>query len=224
MCLDVYRKNQDIYIITAERIFGEKIEKGDERRDLTKTLWLGSQYGAFPPKLARTMCLNGFPTTEKEVAALLEELRRIYSTLYRWRDYVIREAKDKGFVKTIGGRYRRLKALKGHAPWKVQSRAERQAVNAIIQGSAADILRRNMLATSNRMFVVRLLAQVHDELVWEYDPELARRDVVQRTLKNICEDPGYELGVPLQFDPVFCTSWAGKDDPGQQIELGEEVA
>lgn len=220
LLLNIYRDNLDIYVETAGRIFGGDIKKGDPKRDLCKTLWLGSQYGAFPPKLASTMCLNGFPTTEKEAEDLLMELRRVYSTMFRWRDHVILEARESGYVKTLGGRYRRLRgAFHKGAPWKLQSRGERQAVNAIIQGSAADILRRNMLHTTDEP--VTLLAQVHDELVWELTVGGVIPEQVLPSLKSICENPGYSLHVPLVFEPIRCDSWAEKDGPlpGKDVEV-----
>ncbi len=109
---------------------------------------------------------------------------------------------------------------------------ERQAVNAIIQGSAADIVRRAMLLSRQFEGPIRLLAQVHDELIWEHfypDYEdtfpiaaaALERVKLLKVLKHVAENPGYDLTVPLVFEPSFCTSWAEKG--GKPVVLDAEA-
>jgi DNA polymerase I-like protein with 3'-5' exonuclease and polymerase domains len=209
--LDIYRTRKDIYITTAEYIFGRKVEKHEPERQLCKTLILALGYGAGAKKLAQILALNGFPTTIDDAQGYLEHLASIYSTFFQWKDAVIHMARGQGYVRTIGGRYRRLRYAFGDASWKIRSKGERQAVNSIIQGSAGDIMRRNMLDCRSYADTLTLINQVHDELVfeapegvWNTDTELLRR------LRKTCENPGYELAVPLSFEPSWCSTWAEK--------------
>lgn len=205
--LDIYRNDRDIYCETASAVFGRKVKKGDPERDVAKTLVLALNYGAGASKLAQTLCINGTPTTRSDAQGYLDELKELYSGFFAWREAVIAEAKDKGYVTTLGGRYRRLGGVLKGRNYKARFRGERQAVNAVIQGSAADVLRRNMVETADYGHGLRLLAQVHDELVWEWEkgfqPNLS-------LIKEICESPGYELSVPLRFDVDFCSDWSEK--------------
>lgn len=220
--LEVYRENLDIYEETALGIYGS-VSK--EERAVAKTLVLAMGYGAGPAKLARILSLNGHPTTRAEADELLRQMRRLYTTFFAWRDAVIRFAHERGYVRTIGGRTRRLwGAFADKRNFKAFGHGERQAVNSIIQGSAADIVRRVMVR-SRSVPLVRLLAQVHDELVWEHVPDLTRDQAAEllRRLRHTAEQGhGYDLDVPLVFEPKLCRTWADKDADVVVMDEGEE--
>lgn len=217
--LDIYRTGKDIYLVTASYIFGRKVEKHEPERQLCKTLMLALGYGAGAAKLAQTMCVNGFWTSKDTAQGYLDHLEELFGVFFQWKKHVIREAKYNGYVKTIGGRYRRLRWAFGDAAWKVRSKGERQAVNSIIQGSAADILRRNMLHCVSFKDIL-LLNQVHDELIWEYPEQYTfEPNTLLTAISKTCENPGYDLSVPLAFEPSFCKTWA---DKGNGITIPEE--
>jgi DNA polymerase-1 len=204
--LDIYRTGKDIYLTVAEYIFGRKVEKHEDERQLCKTLILGLGYLAQAKKVSELLTVNGFPTKEDKGQEYLDHLHSLFGTYFEYTDHEIALSKVKGYVKTIGGHYRRLNYAYGDATWKVKNKAERQAVNARIQGSAADILRRNMVDCID--LPIQLLAQVHDELVFQHQKE--QESWILYDLENICINPGYKLDVPLKFEPAFCNTWAEK--------------
>ena len=216
--LDTYRGGKDIYLVTAKGVFGREITKQDDERHIAKVLVLAMGYGAGPAKLAQILTINGFQTDESTARGYLRELQALYRGFFDWREGVIAYAKTKGYVATLAGRHRRLgSALKGGAGWKQQGYGERQAVNAIVQGSAGDIVRKAMLNVSESHPELRLLAQVHDELVWEgRTSDLAG---VQRVAQT---GHGFDLTVPLVFEPLLCSSWADKGTGIVLLEDDEE--
>jgi DNA polymerase I-like protein with 3'-5' exonuclease and polymerase domains len=227
--LRIYREGLDIYNVTGQAIFGYPVEKGMVERDISKTSFLGTQYGAFPPRLAAILCINGFPTTVDRAQEILDELMRFYRVAYEWKDAVIERVHRDGYVRTIGGHHRRLRFQFSDAGnWKNVGYGERQAVNAIIQGSAGDIVRRSMVAFARSRLpeLLRLLAQVHDELVLEMLRRLAREelDLVLTELRYVGEQGhGFSLDVPLVFEPHFGHSWASaKEGSEDVIEVPEE--
>ncbi len=177
-------------------------------RGVAKTLVLAMSYGAGPDKVARTLRLNGYPTTAGAAKRLIGKLQENYAVYFAWRERVIAESKRTGSVSTIDGRLRRLQftGASSAASWKDPSAPGRQAANAIVQGSAADIVRRVMITTDKMFPQLTLLAQVHDELVWEYDPSVYTPDLkaLERWVLRIAERG---LTVPLAFEPHTGTSW-----------------
>ena len=173
--LKTYLNGLDIYQETAKGIFGGDISKDSPERSLCKTLILALGYGAGAKKLALILTVNGHPTTAYQAEQYLRSLRSLYHEFFQWREDTILRAKRLGYVTTIDGHMRRLSASfkdkmrNGH---KGKGYGERQAVNAIIQGSAGDVVRTlmcNWWAALDRRHSehLTLLAQVHDELVWE---------------------------------------------------------
>lgn len=228
--LRIYREELDVYGVTGAAIFGKPVEKGDVERDIAKTVFLGTQYGAMGKKLAAILALNGFPTPVDRANEYLDELRRFYRVLYAWKDGVIERVHRDGFVRTIGGHHRRLRyQFADRGNWKNVGYGERQAVNAVVQGSAGDVVRRAMVYAAQSPFLkrLRLLAQVHDELVWEY---LEAPSVIEgpgetlELIKRIGEHAhGFKLDVPLVFEPHFGMTWASaKEGSDDVIELPDE--
>ena len=181
-------------------------------RQVAKTLVLAMGYGAGATKLTEVLITQGFEKEAKKTPRMLTDLRHHYSTYFGWREAAIAEAARRGFVQTLDGRKRRieLKSNKlfhqGQWNWKDQGQGERQAANAIIQGSAADIVRRVMLHITRLFPSLRLLAQVHDELLWEYEPPL-EPDVLDRLEAWVIRIAQPGVSVPLVFTPHAGTSW-----------------
>jgi DNA polymerase I-like protein with 3'-5' exonuclease and polymerase domains len=218
--LSVYREARDAYVDLAEGIFGHSVEKHDPERGVAKVLLLAMNYGAYEKKVAQILTINGFPTEVDRAREYLEEMQRYYRRFFAWREAVIARVKVRGYVQTIGGRHRRLKAaFADRKNWKNVGYGERQAVNAIIQGSAGDIVRRVMV-NGNWQHEQRLLAQVHDELVWEWD---GVADPAPGQLAHIGDvgatQHGFGLNVPLVFEPHFGHSWyAAKEGVVEELD------
>ena len=229
----------DVYIDMARAVF-ETDDVTREQRDICKTLVLGMSYGAGDKKVGAILTVNGYPTSVETGAEYVSRLRSTYPVFFSWRDEVIGQAHRDGFVSTIGGRHRRLGAsFLDSRNFKLVGYGERQAVNAIIQGSAADIVRRVMVACQTRVVPeFELLAQVHDELVWEWRGELCSKaglgghaadcglrpsDMQLAELREVAETGhGFNLRVPLLFDVHVGDSWySGKE--GIDLELPADL-
>jgi len=208
--VEIFRAGRDPFVELASRIYGKTVGKDDDERAVTKNVWYAQGYGAMAYKISEMLTMEGFPTSESEADDLLTELSSVLPVYFEWREDLIEYARAHGYVETIGGRRRRI-ALGGDTSWKATSHGERAAANAKVQGSAADIVRRTMLRF--RRSWLRLLLQVHDELVYQYAvrtyPLGKERDVV--ALREIAEvGHGYDLAVPLVFDARVALSWAEK--------------
>lgn len=232
--LDVYQGGKDIYREVAAGVFGVTPEQvSDEQRGIGKVLVLSMGYGAGAAKVAQILTINGYPTSTEQAKTYLGELQRLAAVFFGWRQDVIASARRKGYVTTIGGRHRRLATALKDRTWKNAGYGERQAVNAVVQGSAGDIVRRAMMELSGRFPGVTLLAQVHDELVFEHTPGLERSDAgnaILAVMRQVAETGhGYELTVPLVFEPHFGASWAEAKDGSaptwvEDVGSEEEVA
>lgn len=221
--LKVFRNGEDPHLITAQSIFGPAAT--EEQREIGKTLNFAQGYGAGSKKVAQVLSLAGYPTTKDTAAGYLAEMSRFYRGYFRWKQHIMEKAKRTGNVQTIGGGRRRLRAsFKDVANWKLVSYGERQAVNAIIQGSAADIIRRAMVAWDALPLskYMPMLAQVHDEVIFQHSampPSATSLQILQSTFE---EGHGFSLRVPLLFEPHAGSSWAAAKDGTDLIGLFEE--
>lgn len=212
----------DIYAAMAEGIFGADWTKA--HRNICKVLVLAMGYGAGDKKVGLILTVNGTPTDTDTGAAYVRELRGLYHVFFEWRESVIKRVKETGYVRTVGGSHRRLKAqFVDRRNWKNVGYGERQAVNAIIQGSAADIVRRTMVGCSSDVALadLRMLAQIHDELIWEGHASPEQLKAIKWWGE---QGHGYDLRVPLGFDPVAGASWhEGKEGTPLVLELPDEL-
>jgi DNA polymerase I-like protein with 3'-5' exonuclease and polymerase domains len=220
--LDVFRTGRDLYGVLAAEAWGGPGDKTNEGRGLMKVLMLASQYGAQGDKLAEVLAFAGMRGyTPRKADALLGDLENTLPRLFHWRQEVIEAARVRGFVTTLAGRRRDLPDIKS-ATWHLMAKAERQAVNSLVQGSAADVVRRAMLRCREAVSpdAARIVLQVHDEILWERGP--AWTPETFDVLRGICETGhGFELDVPLVFDAKVAESWAAKGGFGGQVKAGE---
>lgn len=207
----IFREKRDPFIELATKIYGRPIGKEDDERAVTKNVWYAQGYGATALKVSEMLTMEGFPTMIDRSEELLQELKGVLPVYFDWREDLIEDARARGYVETIGGRRRRVgSALRG-ASWKVAAHGERAAANAKVQGSAADIVRRAMLAF--RYEALRLCAQVHDELIYQFRRRPIDTEVpyVLELLKDVAErGHGFDLEVPVVFEPKLALSWADK--------------
>lgn len=200
---EAYRERRDIHTITASEVFGippEKVNAGLRRK--AKAVNFGIVYGISDFGLARD--LNIPPS---EAAAYIERYFERYPGVADFLRTTVEQARRDGTVTTILGRKRRIRDI-GSRNYNVRSAAERMAVNTPVQGSAADIIKRAMLAAEDRLrqgnYRARLVLQVHDELILEVPP--GELQAVGVLLREVMEQ-ALELAVPLVADLSAGATW-----------------
>ena len=202
--LDAFASGLDVHTATAARVFG--IDPEDvtfAHRSRAKAVNYGIQYGMQAWGLAtRTEMSTG------EAQEFIDRYFDQFPTLRAFMGRVVADARRDGYTTTILGRRRPIPELTHPNP-RVRQMGERMALNAPIQGSAADIMKKAMIDVDDRLarggFAARMLLQVHDELVLEV-PE-AERDGVGDLVVGIMERV-VDLTVPLEVDLHFGDSWA----------------
>jgi len=172
--LEAFANDEDIHSRTAGLLFDKKPDEisADERRS-AKTINFGLIYGMGPQKLAQDLGI-----TVKEAKAFIERYFSRLQALRRFYEEVEETCKEQGFVTTLAGRRRYLPDITSRNTM-LQSQARRQAINTVIQGSAADIIKAAMVTADNdeslRSLQARVILQVHDELVLETPARQARK-------------------------------------------------
>jgi DNA polymerase I len=202
--LDAFLRNEDIHRSTAALLFDRQPDQvlPDERRK-AKTINFGLLYGMGPQKLGRELSIT--------LAQAKEFIAKYFSRLKRLRAFyeeVEAKAREQGFVTTIFGRRRLLPEINSRNP-NLAQQARRMAINTVIQGSAADIIKKAMISVNNdavlRELGAVLILQVHDELLLEVGrgnaPEAGRR--LAQIMSGV-----YGLSVPLSVDWGQGASWA----------------
>ncbi len=205
--MESFRKGEDIHARTAALVYDLPPERvsSDQRRN-AKTINFGLIYGMGAQKLARELKI---PVSEAKafIARYFERL----SGLRAFYENVEIEAKRQGYVTTLGGR-RRLVPDIHSSNGQAYALARRQAINTVIQGSAADIIKLAMLAVAHdaelQALDARLLLQVHDELLLEA-PMATAAAVGERVaaLMGNVRPGGQELSVPLVVDWGTGPNW-----------------
>lgn len=209
--LQVFNDERDLYGMLASEAWGGPDDKSNPNRDLMKIVWLASQYGARGDTLAQTMAEGGVRGySGAQADSYLADIQATVPRMFEWREEVIAQARIDRQVVTIGGRPRALPDINS-AAWQLRFGAERQAVNTLVQGSAADIVRRAMLAARQAVspVVARICLQVHDEILWKRSRRFKAATLA--TLRRVCEtEHGFALDVPLKFEVSIAESWADK--------------
>ncbi|SNR75596.1 DNA polymerase I [Humidesulfovibrio mexicanus] len=202
--LDAFHHDQDIHTRTAALLFDTTQDRvtPDQRRG-AKTINFGLIYGMGPQKLARELSI----TTNQAK----EFIARYFEKLGALKDFyegLVQDALARGYVSTLAGRRRLLPELFSRNQ-QVQAQARRQAINTVIQGSAADIIKLAMLRVHGseelKRLDARLILQVHDELLLE-TPE-ADAPAAAAELARIMQGVA-ELAVPLKVDVGQGRNWA----------------
>jgi DNA polymerase I len=202
--LEVFRTNSDVHAATASRVFGlDSLQLETRHRSVAKMVNYGLSYGMGAAGLAERL---NVPTSEAQTImdAYFEQFGGVKSFL----DDVVRHAHADGFTTTMFGRRRYLPELGSGNP-RVRAIGERQALNAPIQGSAADIMKLAMIEVDEALeaegLETKMILTVHDELVFEVpEAERARAaEVVEREMTGVCE-----MQVPLVVDLSFGRNWA----------------
>jgi DNA polymerase-1 len=198
-----FTSGQDIHSATAAKIFGVPLEEVTrEMRSRAKTANFGIIYGISAFGLSERLTIG-----RKEAKELIDGYFSSYPGVKAYMDESIRRAREQGYVTTIFGRRRYLPDIHSRNQ-VVRGNAERNAINAPLQGSAADIIKIAMVRIASRlereMPEAKMILQVHDELIFEVDENLAGKltTLVRDEMKGAAQ-----LSVSLEVDTGTGYNW-----------------
>jgi DNA polymerase-1 len=202
--IEAFNNEQDIHTAVAAQVFGvEPAAVTSEQRGHAKTINFGIVYGVTPWGLARRiegLDING----AKE---LIEDYRQRFSGIDRFLQACIEQAQTHGYVSTILGRRRKIEQVTSRNP-QTKALGERLAINTVVQGSAADLIKVAMVNVYRRLtdeaWPAKLLLQIHDELVVETPAEEAKH--VAEFLVTEMEQ-AMSLNVPLRVETGVGVDW-----------------
>ena len=201
--IEAFKHGEDIHASTASKVFNVAIEDVTrEQRSNAKTVNFGIIYGVSAFGLS-----NQTDLSRSEAKELIDTYYETYPKLKNYISKQVDFARDHGYVQTVLGRRRYLKDINSRNA-VVRGAAERNAVNAPIQGSAADIIKLAMINIFEKLeagdYKTKMLLQVHDELVFDvYKPEL---DEISKLIKTEMEN-AFTLSVPLDVEIGLGDNW-----------------
>ncbi len=202
--VEAFRSGEDIHTTTAARIFG--VAPGDvthAQRSKAKMVSYGLAYGMESYGLAQRLAI-----TQAEAAEILAAYFVAFPSVDAYMDRVVAEARDKGYTETLFGRRRLIPELSS-SNFRIRQAGERQAMNAPIQGLAADIFKRALVrldaALESEGLEARLVLQVHDEVILEVPPE--EEDAAAALVIDAMRGAA-DLRVPLEVNLSWGATWA----------------
>ena len=207
---EAFARDEDIHARVAGQVNGVPLEEvTPEMRRAAKAVNFGVIYGQGPIGLARSLGI------EKEQAArFIDNYFEGYPGIEEFLRRVLAECRQTGYVKTIQGRRRAIRGVRPQAG-RQRNLAERTAVNTVVQGSAADLIKMAMIAIHRRLrrekLAARMLLQIHDELIFE-----VRGDQLHDLARLVVEEMigVKKLNVPLKVDIQAGPNWADVKDVG----------
>jgi DNA polymerase-1 len=207
--LAAFRSGQDIHTTTAAAIFNVPLEQvtKDQRRH-AKAINFGLIYGMGAFGLTQSTGL-----TRAEAENFIKEYFQEFPRVKNYLDNIRKVAADQGYVETMLGRKRYFPELQHAATQQSKARAEREAINAPIQGTAADIMKAAMIllpeALKKAGLKTKILLQVHDELLLECPEEELKKAVLvtQELMEGV-----YQLSIPLETDAAWGKNWGDLQD------------
>jgi DNA polymerase-1 len=201
--IQAFKNGEDIHASTAAKVFNVPLkEVTREQRANAKTVNFGIIYGVSAFGLS-----NQTDLSRTEAKELIDTYYKTYPKLRNYMSELVDFARDNGYVQTVLGRRRYLKDINSRNA-VVRGAAERNAVNAPIQGSAADIIKIAMIRIHQKFtegnYKSKMLLQVHDELVFDiYKPEL---ETLKKLIKTEMEN-AYQLAIPLDVEIGLGNNW-----------------
>lgn len=216
MLLDAFKNGEDIHTRTASEMFGVALDQvPKDLRATAKTINFGIVYGIGPPGLAYQ--------TKKTVAEAKDFIRKYFKAIPEfepWKEDTISFARKYGYSETLFGRRVYTSLIHSDDYWEAGG-AERLAVNGVIQGTAADLMRLALVTTRreilkdepNKMGVrpVQLLLSVHDEILLEAIEDKAQHasNLLKRSMET-CADDLIQWAVPITVEPKIADNWGEK--------------
>jgi len=202
--IEAFTSGQDVHSATAARVFG--VLQSDvtyEQRSKAKMVSYGLAYGMEAFGLGQRLGIR-----TDEAAEILDAYFVAFPNVQAYMDRTVAEAKTRGYTETLFGRRRRIPELE-NANFRIRQAGERQAMNAAIQGLAADIFKialiRIDVALSDADLVSRLVLQVHDEVIVEVPH--GEKDQVEKLVLEIMHN-ATALDVPLAVNSAWGATWA----------------
>jgi DNA polymerase-1 len=202
--VDAFETGQDIHTATASRVFG--VEPDDvslDQRSKAKMVSYGLAYGMEAYGLGQRL---GIPTGEAQ--SILDAYFEAFPAVHDYMDRTVAEARERGYTETLFGRRRQIPELSS-SNYRVRQAGERQAMNAGIQGLAADIFKVALVRLDSALEAAgttsRLILQVHDEVICEVTPD--ELDEVTGLVLDAMSG-AFELRVPLAVNLSVGDSWA----------------
>ena len=201
--IEAFRAGEDVHAITASKIFGIPLEEvtSDQRR-IAKTANFGIMYGISSFGLSQRLKIG-----RGEAKKIIDDYFTNFPAISSYIEDTLAAARENGYVETIFGRKRYLPDINSKNG-TVRSLAERNAINAPIQGTSADIIKLAMIKTSRRLkkegLQSRMILQIHDELVFDTIPEEVERleAIVREEMENVLE-----LSIPLTVECNHGHNW-----------------
>lgn len=202
--IEAFTSGQDVHSATAARVFG--IAQSDvsyEQRSKAKMVSYGLAYGMEAFGLGQRLGIR-----TDEAAEILNAYFAAFPNVQAYMDRTVAEAKTRGYTETLFGRRRRIPELE-NSNFRIRQAGERQAMNAAIQGLAADIFKIALIridaALSEAKLASRLVLQVHDEVIVEVPH--AEKDQVEKLVLGIMQN-ATALDVPLAVNSAWGATWA----------------
>ena len=200
---DAFRSGLDVHSATASKIFGVPVEEvtSDQRR-IAKTANFGIMYGISAFGLSQRL-----KCSRSEARKIIDDYFASFPSIRGFIDDTLSSARENGYVETIFGRRRYVPDVNSHN-CTVRAFAERNAVNAPIQGSSADIIKLAMIAVDRRLreegLKARMVLQIHDELLLEVPGDEIERvkNILVSEMENVVE-----LSVPLTVECNYGNTW-----------------
>ncbi|MCH7788466.1 MAG: DNA polymerase I [Acidobacteria bacterium] len=199
-----FEAGDDIHSTTAAQIFAvEPSEVNHKQRSQAKMVSYGLAYGMEAYGLAQRLSISVDEATE-----ILNAYFTAFPSVHDYMDRTVIEARERGYTETLFGRRRRIPELSS-SNYRVRQAGERQAMNAGIQGLAADIFKVALVnldrALESSPVGARLILQVHDEVILESPPQ-HRDEIVELTTQTM--SAAFELAVPLEVNVATGPTWA----------------
>jgi DNA polymerase-1 len=202
--IGAFTKGEDIHTSTAARVFGvDAKDVTHEMRSQAKMVSYGLAYGMEAYGLSQRLGI-----AVDEASSILESYFAAFPNVRRYMDGAVEEARSRGYTETLFGRRRPIPELNS-SNFRIRQVGERQAMNAAIQGLAADIFKVALVRVQQRIdeagLTSRIILQVHDEIIVEspLDEHEQAESIVVETMKGAAD-----LRVPLEVNFAWGSSWA----------------
>jgi len=204
-----FNNNEDIHSLTASQVFNISLSKiDDETRRKAKTINFGIIYGISQYGLAKQISVSN-----QEAADFLKSYFKKFPEIKDYMNTTINFCRKSGYVNNLFGRKCYIVGI-NDKNYNVRNFQERAAINAPIQGSAADIMRIAMI-NINKVFVkesnykTKMLLQIHDELVFETPKDEIEKivPVIKKNMSDVSSSEYHEFSIPLTVDVNFGNNW-----------------
>ena len=204
-----FKNNQDIHALTASQVFGVPIDKVNEDfRRKAKAINFGIIYGITQYGLAKQISVS-----HQEALDFINSYFKKFPEIKEYMNSTIKTCRQQGYVSNIFGRRIHFRGI-NDKNFSVRSFQERAAINAPIQGSAADIIRLAMIKIDNilenkKNFKAKMLLQIHDELIFECfkKDEIQIKEIIKETMTSISSSEHHMFSIPLEVSINSGNNW-----------------